>query len=359
MNRIVQTSSVSRFPSRSRRGIARALMMAALALPALGCEADPEPDPDAAWTPPTEMTVTPAIEAAETGAFMSVWGTSGTDVYTVGGQPLFGESAGDGVVFHYDGAAWTQQTVPDGPMLNWVHGAEDVLWIVGERGRVLRRVGDTFEETLLPTEAPLWGVWAASADEAWAVGGDARDRDATPVIFHYTNGAWSPVDMPELDRDGVSALFKVWGTGPDHVFAIGQLGVILHWDGTAWTQVPSGTGEDLVSLWGRGPDDIVAVGGRSLGVVGRWDGTAWTFDALERVSGLNGSWMAEDGTVLVNGVGGRLIRIAPNSLDFVDVTTTTRNTLHGMWAASDGPAFAVGGSLLRNPPYVGDVLIAE
>lgn len=78
---------------------------------------------------------------------------------------------------------------------------------------------------------------------------------------------------PALDRE-VRAFFKVWGTGPDHVFAVGAKGVIARWDGTAWQQQLAGTPRDFVSLWGRAPDDIIAVGGRANGMVARYDGAA-------------------------------------------------------------------------------------
>ena len=56
--------------------------------------------------------------------------------------------------------------------------------------------------------------------------GDVLDRDATePVILHWQGSEWEVVDLPQLDRDS-KAFFKVWGTGPDNVFAVGQRGVI-------------------------------------------------------------------------------------------------------------------------------------
>ncbi|MCB9508248.1 MAG: hypothetical protein H6700_05970 [Myxococcales bacterium] len=338
----------------------------ALGVALAGCADDPDPGPDAgtdvggdAASLPSELVWEEAFDAAPFGAFMSVWGRTGSDVFTVGGQPKTSADPGDGVVFHFDGDTWAQVDVPTGPMLNWVHGVGETVFVAGEAGRVLTLVdGAAPTETTLATTAPLWGIWAAAEDDVWTVGGDARNRDGAPVIFHFDGSAWDEVAVPALDRDGVAALFKVWGAAHDDVWAVGMLGVILHYDGTDWTQVASGTGDDLVSLWGRASDDIVAAGGRSNGTVGRWDGTAWTFERLARVSGLNGSWMGSDGTVLSVGVGGRVLRIA-SGFEFDATSTPTTNPLHAVWSAEGGPSFAVGGTLLSNPPYAGDVLIAR
>lgn len=319
-------------------------------------DVDPPDDDATLWGQPHNDDWQVAFDATPYGAFMSVWGPTPTEVYTVGGQPMLMDGSGDGVMFRFDGASWDEVNVPDGPMLNWVHGVDGIVWTVGEAGRAIRLVdGEVDGEFATGVDVPLWGVWAAAPDDVWAVGGDARDRNGDPVIVHFDGEAWTVEEIPALDRDTV-ALFKVWGTGPDNVFAVGARGVILRYDGTAWAQVASGTGEDLVSLWGRSETDIVAVGGRSIGVMGRWDGTAWSFEELGRVSGLNGSWMDYTGVVYVDGVGGRILKFPPGSNEFEDISSPTSNVLHAIFGFDEGPAFAVGGTLAASPPYEGDVI---
>ena len=43
-------------------------------------------------------------------------------------------------------------------------------------------------------------------------------------------------------------LFGVWGTGASNVWAVGELGAIQRWNGTAWLAVKSGTTETLRSV---------------------------------------------------------------------------------------------------------------
>jgi hypothetical protein len=54
-----------------------------------------------------------------------------------------------------------------------------------------------------------------------------------------------------------------WGTAANDVYAVGDTGLILHWDGLAWAKQPYETGfiqnRDLEGIWGTGPTDIWTV----------------------------------------------------------------------------------------------------
>lgn len=323
------------------------LVWLALALPLLAACDDgggpqPEPEPQV-WAE--------AFPVGDRGALLSVWGRGGAEIWTVGGQP------DAGLAFRFDGTEWSSAAVPDGPLLNWVHGSGDALWIVGNSGRSLRQRGDGFELVDTGTDQDLWGVWAASPDRAWAVGGNATElmRDPDPVLIEWDGSQWSPVELPELDTE-IRAFFKVWGTGPDNVFAVGQRGVIVHWDGTAWRQQLAGTSKDFVSLWGTGPEDIVAVGGRANGLVARYDGTIWTSQVLDREPGLNGVWVGADGTAWIAGQRGRLLRMPAGGFDYTREENMDITLLHGIWSTAEGHRVAVGGTLDSSPPWTGIAL---
>ena len=44
--------------------------------------------------------------------------------------------------------------------------------------------------------------------------------------------------------------------------------VVLHWNGSVWTSVPSGTSNDLYAVWGSGPSAAWAMG--DGGTILRW-----------------------------------------------------------------------------------------
>jgi hypothetical protein len=64
----------------------------------------------------------------------------------------------------------------------------------------------------------------------------------------------------------------VWGSGAGDVWTVGRFGTILHWDGSAWTSIPSGTPATLYGVWGSGAGDVWAVG--YGGIILHWDGSA-------------------------------------------------------------------------------------
>ncbi|MCA9563022.1 MAG: hypothetical protein KC561_06010 [Myxococcales bacterium] len=316
------------------------------------CDPEPDPEPipgpggyDGDWQELTSL--------SDSGAFLSIWGRSATEVYLVGGQP------DDGRAFVYDGTQLDELTLPDGPQVYWVHGTSQTTWFVGDDGLALRSTdGQTFEVVETPTDQPLWGVWAAAEDDIWAVGGDARLTQEPAVLLHWDGQSWTEQALPELDRDG-PALFKVWGTSADNVYAVGSRGVLLHYDGSQWTQELAGTAEDLISLWGNGPDNIMVAGGRANGVVARWNGTEWQSDVLTGVPGLNGVWMDDNGIATFVGVRASVVQMDSATGQWAAEDVDSTLCLHGVWGTTDGARISGGGSLLTSPPFTGLVVIDE
>jgi hypothetical protein len=95
------------------------------------------------------------------------------------------------------------------------------------------------------TDNELNGVSADSATDAWAVGFyDDSTGVRRPLIAHWDGAAWSQVTSPTPPR--FFTLSAVSAVSPTDVWAVGTctcLGteteqtLILHWDGTAWSQV--------------------------------------------------------------------------------------------------------------------------
>ena len=101
--------------------------------------------------------------------------------------------------------------------------------------------------------------------------------------------AWTQIWTATEEKTGLSGLTPginlsdVWGAAPNDVYAVGFQGVILHYDGKAWTPMTSGTTADLEGLWGYVlKDDLGAIVKKDLFAVGasgtvlRSDGTTWT-----------------------------------------------------------------------------------
>ena len=58
-----------------------------------------------------------------------------------------------------------------------------------------------------------------------------------------------------------NVLSAVWGSSGSDVFAVGGGGTILHYDGSSWSGMSSGTSNGLAGVWGSSGSDVFAVGG--------------------------------------------------------------------------------------------------
>lgn len=282
--------------------------------------------------------------------WMSVIAPAADDRWVVGGTATEGSilhDAGDGFVPVDHG-----HTVP---LLNWIQRFDDgQMIVVGNAGTVLRFEQSAWVNDSIATDGDLWGVWGASSGDVWAVGGS---ESTGPLIFRDRGEGFVPMDLPDLQRPGVDVLFKVWGSGPDDVYVVGQNGAVLHWNGTVLEELHIGLGEDLIGVWGTGPDRVVAVGGRINGVAALWDGSSWRTVKIGDLPGLNGVWFSDD-TVTIVGATGTI-----GSLDFPtgDVEWGRFDTpvfLHAVTGSPDGTLTTVGGDFRTGPsgPYRGEIL---
>jgi hypothetical protein len=104
-------------------------------------------------------------------------------------------------------------------------------------------------------------VWGSGPNDVWAAGAGG--------IIHFDGATWTKSDAPTLGYGWINALS---GSGPNDVWAVGGryvgadvFSVTLHWNGEAWSEIPSGKETFLGGVWSSGPDDVWAVG--SWGVI--------------------------------------------------------------------------------------------
>jgi hypothetical protein len=170
------------------------------------------------------------------------------------------------------------------------------IWAVGDTAGVpLTEHFDGHAWSVVPAAAVLSGsgrllsVAASSATDVWAVGTQGQ-RHTTPVIEHFDGQAWSVVSQPAGGYD--SALRAVTVIGPSDAWAVGEQDlastVTEHWDGTSWTLVSSpfptanNAQNTLSGVAAFGSNDVWAVGttltnfssDQTLAL--HWDGTAWS-----------------------------------------------------------------------------------
>jgi len=59
--------------------------------------------------------------------------------------------------------------------------------------------------------------------------------------------------------DARYALFDVWGSSASDVWAVGSGDTVIHWDGSAWKNLPSGRKDTMRAVGGRTANDVFIV----------------------------------------------------------------------------------------------------
>lgn len=288
------------------------------------------------------------------GALLSVWGTSATDVWAVGGDALDGSGP---MVIHFDGDAWSRVATGETQgNLWWVFGfADGPVYMGGDGGVILRRDADGgFTRMVTPGSDTVYGIWGATPADIWAVGGAS---DATGgFVWRLAGDTWSPEPSLPAEVPGNAAIWKIFGTGANDAWLVGSNGVALHWDGKQLTPGDTGVGSSLFTVHAH-EGHYAAVGGLASGIVVEYDGGQWhnvTPDPAPM--GLSGVTLGADGFgIAVGSYGGVYTRSdagwAPEDLGF-----TVGANLHGTWIDDRGGVWAVGGQTF-SPPYNEGVLI--
>lgn len=283
------------------------------------------------------------------GALLGVWGRVPGELWAVGVDardgtgPIVIRGTADGGWARLD----TRPVDPDGGHLWWAFGADtSATWIVGERGRVFRVVGDEVERVESGTDATLYGIWGASEDALWAVGGYVPPRSGRPTIVRLTKAGGTIVPLP----DGLAAsgtFFKVWGAADGDVWVVGDKGMVLRFDGTAWRRVAMDGEPRLVTIHGRSAGDLVAVGGSSHGLIFEGDGSVLAAAALEGAAPLNGVFVEPSGAAWAVGMLGEVrARAGAGSAWEAVRAEIPRRDWHAVWVDARGDVWMAGGDLL-------------
>jgi hypothetical protein len=316
--------------------------MAALALATAGCGGETTAPQGGDGGPPAAHWE--VVQQALPGALLSVWGTSASDVWTVGGDARDGTGP---LVLHYDGTAWkrlqTGQTKGD---LWWVYGfANGPVFMGGGGGVILRYENGAFTPMTTPGTDTVFGIWGASPDDLWAVGGSF---DTNGFAWRLQNGAWVPEPSLPAGSLADAALWKVFGRSAKDAWLVGS-GVAFHWDGSALTPGETGVGSSLFTVHANAKR-YAAVGGLATGVIIENDGSGWK-SALpgDAQYGLTGVVLGADDTGYAVGQYMSLYARDGAGWHEEDIGLSVMLDLHGVWLDPSGGAWAVGGQTASFP----------
>jgi hypothetical protein len=284
-----------------------------------------------------------AVTNEQEGALLSAWVASDGTAYLAGG--VFG--GGRGLLLRWDGRNVTAIPTPDAHAFWWIHGVGDrEMWLAGESGEVHSFDGTTVTriDAGAPPESILFGIWGASGDDLWAVGGSFVAGGPRQVVRRLAGGSWTPVTSPP-EVDPATTYFKVWGASASDVWIVGEGGVILRDRGAGLARVAAPGAEKYLTVHGCRDSEVLAVGGGVAGAALRFDGAAWTSIPLLDVPPLGGVACAAGGAY-VGGFFGYAARVQGDSLRVVSTPVQVQDlAIHGI-AVGAGRVMAVGGDLL-------------
>ncbi len=295
-------------------------------------------------------------------ALLSISGTSANEVYAVGADPDDGLGP---YVLAFDGQQWRRLETGLTGHLWWISVVpiDGAFYLAGTAGKVVRFTPSNrrFEQLPTPGGQTIYGVWGTGADDLWAVGGDEDQPDHGGVIWRYDGTAWSVVDLAAVMPGGVPTLYKVWGRSRDDVYAVGRLGLLLHFDGAAWSIIPSGTTHTLITIHGSAALTM-ATGGFAEGVILEQSGTAFTNVAPAGTPRMIGVFVPHTAPAVAVGVEASLLLRQPGGWQLQQTGFNTQRDFHTVWVDPDGGIWAVGGDLSINLrdgmlAYIGSAVI--
>lgn len=201
---------------------------------------------------------------------LHVWGTSATSVFAVGVIQTEGSEPTKNIM-HYNGSSWTP--VFD-DSLRW--------WIAA---------------------GLLTGIHGLS-DTAVFVAGSGYNAGRTTSFVARWNGQRlrniSPIDT--------AALLTIWVKSETEVYAAGNRGAILRYDGNSWIRLDSGTDLDVWQITGSSAGEIYAIcsdyfNSFAGSLILRIEGSSVVHEQFSSVGQKFGIWATLDGTAYAVGEG--------------------------------------------------------
>ncbi len=127
-------------------------------------------------------------------------------------------------------------------------------------------------------------IYAQATDNVFAVGNSG-------LIYHYNGTDWAEMTSPVAVD-----LRAVWGRAANEIFAVGNNGTIIRYNGTDWKQMNSPVSTDLYCVWGFSDSNgLVYAGGRN-GEILQYSSGTWTrmetpeYDGIWRYSIIYDIW---------------------------------------------------------------------
>jgi hypothetical protein len=252
------------------------------------------------WAAEWEVVASPNA-GRQANTLFSVAAAADDDIWAVGAAYNSRLAAYRTLIERWNGMSWSVVNSPNGSTgYNFLNGvavvAANDIWAVGQaaRGNVYKTLVEHWNGiawNIVPSpnisgnSNQLRAVSVVSANDIWAVGSSSDSSfNDHPLIMHWNGTTWSIVPSPGVNDD---ILFAVDAVSANDIWAVGKSQdeartLTLHWNGSAWSVVPSpnDSTEDntLFGVAALAHKDVWAVGNagslKTLAI--HWDGARWS-----------------------------------------------------------------------------------
>ncbi len=178
------------------------------------------------------------------------------------------------------------------------------------------------------TSLALYGVWGDSSSSVFACGD-------TGTFLHFDGSQWS-----SLSTGVGNVLYGIWGHSPTDIFVVGNAGTMVHYDGSQWNEMTSGTKNHLNAVWGTASDSVLSAGNK--GTILSYNGVSWSSMPTGVTNTLYGIWGSSSTDIFAVGNGGTILHYG--GIGWSQMSSNTTSTLWGVWGSSGSDVFAVGNS---------------
>ncbi len=195
-----------------------------------------------------------------------------------------------------------------------------------QEDKLLESAGDSPEALLRVnpttiTTPQIRALWGSSSNDVWAVGDQG-------IVLHFNGTSWRRFIVSGV----ASRLLAIWGTSASNVWAVGEGGTMMRWNGRAWsryTPMMLSTRVHYNDVYATSANDVWFAG--DDGTIGRYDGT--TDSVLPSLAGNNllTIWGSSPSNVFIGGDLGMVLRwdgttLSDLSTDFLVATTRIRGS---------------------------------
>jgi photosystem II stability/assembly factor-like uncharacterized protein len=203
------------------------------------------------------------------------------------------DTCGDTTIYHVPGPndttshnfVWRVYTIPNETTLSgcWVFGQNEIYVL----GNSLYKMADTGWVDITPHDSRGYSLSGELAGFTFFALNDADYWFTRLGLIFHAAGSTTAYSFGSQSGGPLNA---VWGLSDNDMYAVGDYGSILHFDGSAWTPMTSGTNKYLNSISGSDDNNIWASGfnpNNGETVLLHYDGKSWKEDPLSVSLGLN------------------------------------------------------------------------